>query len=253
MKIYTKTGDDGSTGLFGNKRVRKDDLRLEAYGSVDELNAGLGVLLARLPDSAGEAAAWLTAIQNDLFVVGAILATPPEHASKSVLPPARTQDLESRIDQLEKDLKPLKNFILPQGTLAASLAHLARAICRRAERHIVSLHTLEPVNAGLLAYINRLSDFLFVLARWINVREGGTETPWLHTSGAGAGPKPDVLNASLQKLEEEKKRRQSLFEKTASSLQKKKESAVKNFEKNVEQIKREGGKVDPTIRPIDLD
>ena len=142
---------------------------------------------------------------------------------------------------------------MPQGTFAASLTHLSRAICRRAERHIISLHTLEPVDAGLLAYVNRLSDFLFVLARWINYKEGGTETPWLGSAGPASGPKPDVLSASLQKLEEEKKRRQSLFEKTAGALQKKKENAVKNFEKNVEQIKRDGGKVDPTVRPIDLD
>ncbi len=253
MKIYTKTGDDGSTGLFGNKRVRKDDLRIEAYGSVDELNATIGVVLAYLPDAASSARPHLEGLQNDLFVVGAQLATPPESNAKTTLQAKRTTDLEAAIDQMEKTLTPLQHFILPQGTPCASFTHLARAVCRRAERHIISLHTLEPVDSVLLAYINRLSDYLFVLARWINRQEGGTETPWLSSGGAGAGPKPDILSASLHKLEEEKKRRQSLFEKTAGALQKKKSDAAKNFEKSVEQIKRDGGKVEPNVRPIDLD
>lgn len=254
MKIYTKTGDDGSTGLFGNARVPKDHPRIEAYGTVDELNAALGMILSSLPGSAHAARGWLETIQADLFVLGSLLATPSSSKSPvTVLSPSRVEALEHQIDQMEKELKPLKNFILPQGTLCASTTHLARAISRRAERRIVSLAAQEPLDALLIIYTNRLSDFLFVLARWINQKEGGTETAWINPAGSGQGPQPDKLSASLQKLEDEKKRRQSLFEKTAQDLQKKKESAAKNFQESVEQIKKDGGKVEPTVRPIDLD
>src|SRR5262249_40030995 len=126
MKIYTKTGDDGSTGLFGGARVRKDSLRIETYGEIDELNAALGVVLAHLPTSAHSARGWLETTQSDLFVIGAQLATPPEAARKlASLPAGRTETLEQQIDQMEKVLPPLKNFILPQGVPCAAFLHLA--------------------------------------------------------------------------------------------------------------------------------
>jgi cob(I)alamin adenosyltransferase len=255
MKIYTKTGDDGSTGLLGNTRVRKDAPRIEAYGEVDELNAGVGVVLAHLPGAANSARGWLDSIQNDLFVIGALLATPAQDTRKRTsLSSERTAMLEQWIDQMEKNLKPLKNFILPQGTPCAAHIHLARAISRRAERRIVTLDAQEKVEAAILIYINRLSDFLFVLARWVNHQEGGTETAWINPSGEGAGlPQADKLSASLSKLEQEKERRKSLFEKTSSELQKKKAEAEKSFQQSVDQIKKEGGQVEKPMRPMDLD
>jgi cob(I)alamin adenosyltransferase len=255
MKIYTKTGDDGSTGLLGNLRVRKNAARIEACGAVDELNAALGVAIAHLPSSAHAAEGWLEAIQNDLFVVGAQMATPPQETrQRAALAARRMESLEQTIDQMEKTLSPLKHFILPQGTPAATFLHLGRAVCRRAERRVVTLADQEKVDPLLLAYLNRLSDFLFVLARWVNHLEGGAETAWLNPEGAPVQETgPDRLTSSLQKLEEEKKRRQTLFEKTATDLQKKKEQVEKNFRQGVDQIKKEGGKVEPTIRPIDLD
>jgi cob(I)alamin adenosyltransferase len=255
MKIYTKTGDDGTTGLLGGARLRKDAVRIEAYGEVDELNAGLGVVLANLPSSAHSARGWLDTVQNDLLVIGAILATlPQENRKHATLSPIRIANLEQQIDQMEKILKPLKNFILPQGTPCASFLHLSRAICRRAERRVVALDSLEKIDASVLVYLNRLSDFLFVLARWVNQQEGGTETAWINPSGETLGqPQPDRLSASLQKLEQEKQRRKSLFEKTTTDLQKKKAEAEKSFQQSVEQIKKEGGQVDRPVRDIDLD
>jgi cob(I)alamin adenosyltransferase len=255
MKIYTKTGDDGTTGLFGNARVRKDALRIEAYGEVDELNASLGVVIAHLPSLAHSARGWLDAIQSDLFILGALLATPPQAERKpAALPPQRVQALEEQIDQMEKNLKPLKNFILPQGTPCAAFLHLCRAISRRAERRVVALDSQEKVDPLILIYMNRLSDFLFVLARWVNFQEGGTETAWINPSGDSPGqPQADRLTASLGKLEMEKERRKSLFEKTTSDLQKKKAEAEKLFKQNVDQINKEGGKVEKPVREIDLD
>jgi cob(I)alamin adenosyltransferase len=255
MKIYTKTGDDGTTGLLGNLRVRKDAARIEAYGTVDELNACLGVVLAHLPNAAHAARGWLDAIQSDLFVIGSLLSTPPNDPHKrTALASGRTEALEQSIDQMEKSLLPLKNFILPQGTSCAAFLHLARAISRRAERRVVTLDSAEKVDTPLLVYLNRLSDFLFVLARWVNHQEGGSETTWINPSGEGPGlPQADRLSASLGKLEQEKERRKSLFEKTTADLQKKKADAERSFQQSVEQIKKDGGKVDPIIRPIDLD
>jgi cob(I)alamin adenosyltransferase len=262
MKIYTKTGDDGNTGLLGNVRVPKDSRRIEAVGAVDETNAALGVVLAHLPTapSCRQAGAWLNAIQSELLIIGTLLSTPPADTKKHAdLPSHRIQALEDQIDQMEKDLKPMKNFILPQGTPGAAFAHQARAICRRAERRVVALSHEERVDKTVMIYLNRLSDFLFVLARWINTQEGGPETVWSYSEVEGAKTATDTaqpadrLGATLKKLEVEKENRKTLFEKASSQMQKKKEMADKLFNQNVDQINKEGGKVEKPIRDVDLD
>lgn len=177
MKIYTKTGDNGQTGLFGGQRVAKDSLRVHAYGTADECNAAIGVARAALPPP--ELDALLARIQNQLFVVGADLATPGESAS---IPRVGADDvafLEQAIDDLEESLEPLRQFILPGGTAAAAHLHLARTICRRAERWVVSLAQAEPVNTLVLVYLNRLSDLLFVAARAANARAATPDVPWV--------------------------------------------------------------------------
>jgi cob(I)alamin adenosyltransferase len=177
MKIYTKTGDKGETGLFGGQRVGKNDLRVKAYGEVDELNALLGLAQARIIDN--RVSLILRAIQSDLFTVGADLAT-PEGVSKS---PARLKDkrngrLEELIDEFDADLPALKNFILPGGTEAAATLQVGRTVCRRAERSVVDLAEIEEINPAILVYLNRLSDLLFVLARWQNHEAGAEEPRW---------------------------------------------------------------------------
>ena len=179
MKIYTKTGDAGETGLFGGPRVAKDDVRVEAYGAVDELNAALGVARARGGEP--EINAVLAAVQEQLFTIGAELATPADAAARSVVPavdPAWTAALESAIDRFEANLPPLRHFILPCGTALAADLHVARAVCRRAERRVVALHHLAPVASEILAYLNRLSDLLFVAARLANHRAQVPEHAW---------------------------------------------------------------------------
>ena len=179
MRIYTKTGDAGETGLFGGPRVSKDAERVEACGAVDELNAALGA--ARAQGSDGEIDRLLGAVQEQLFAVGAELATPPGARARSALPPvdpAWTAALESAIDRFEGELAPLRHFILPGGAPPAASLHLARAVCRRAERSVVTLHRREPLGGEVLAYLNRLSDFLFVAARVANQRAGVRETIW---------------------------------------------------------------------------
>ena len=179
MKIYTKTGDAGETGLFGGPRVRKDDLRIAAYGTVDELNAFLG--LARCEPLPAEIAATIERVQNELFAVGAELATPnPEKHSMALIQEPHIAALEREIDALESKLPPLKQFILPGGNRAASLLHVARAICRRAERHLVTLVDAADANVSLrlVKYLNRLSDYLFVAARAANCLAGVPEVPW---------------------------------------------------------------------------
>jgi cob(I)alamin adenosyltransferase len=179
MKIYTKSGDAGDTGLFGGPRVPKDDARVEAYGAVDELNAALGVARARGGDA--DLDALLAAVQDQLFAVGAELATPPGAKARSALPPidaAWTAALERAVDRFEEDLAPLRQFVLPGGAPLAAELHRARCICRRAERRVVALHHGSPVAAEVLAYLNRLSDFLFVAARVANHRAGVAETLW---------------------------------------------------------------------------
>ncbi len=178
MKIYTKTGDQGETSLFAGGRVTKDHLRVEAYGTVDELNSMLGWARAlALPETAD---AWLTRAQNELFTVGADLATPLDAEAEWLvrLAPDAMLWLEAAIDQMDAELPPLKNFILPGGTPAAAAVHVARTICRRAERICVQLSHAEAINTAVIAYLNRLSDFLFVLARWINAQLGESETKW---------------------------------------------------------------------------
>jgi cob(I)alamin adenosyltransferase len=178
MKIYTKTGDSGDTGLFGGPRVPKDDLRIEAYGTVDELNAQLG--LARSESLPPDVDALLGRLQNELFVVGAELATPQPHPHVPRIEAAHVAALEQAIDQAEAQLPPLREFILPGGTRAAALLHVARAVCRRAERRVVRLSRREGENVSpqVVVYLNRLSDLLFVLARQMNAHSGQGDVAW---------------------------------------------------------------------------
>lgn len=181
-KIYTRTGDQGQTGLFAGGRVSKDDARVAAYGSVDELNSALGLARALKPTE--ETATRLARVQAQLFTLGADLATPAAAKSAHILrlPAATAAELEADIDALAADLPPLRQFILPGGCAAAAAIHNARAIARRAEREIVTLNRGEAINEALneaiLPYINRLSDWLFTLARWENWRQGVAETTW---------------------------------------------------------------------------
>ena len=179
VKIYTKTGDGGETGLFGGMRVRKSDLRVAAYGEVDELNAALGLVRAGVEDL--EIEAQLAHIQEELFCVGAELATPDDARARSAVPPVEpswTERLEEAIDAWQAELSPLRRFILPGGTRTAAALHLARCVCRRAERRAAALSAGAVVSPALLAYLNRLSDFLFVAARIANRRAGRTEVEW---------------------------------------------------------------------------
>lgn len=182
MKIYTRTGDTGETSLFAGGRVRKDDIRVEAYGTVDELNSLLG--LVRAYDIPQQAQTWLETIQNTLFVIGADLATPMDSNPKWLV---RLDDqpsvvLEGAIDQMDADLPKMTAFILPGGTVAASTLHVARTVCRRAERISVTLASQDSINANVIQYLNRLSDFLFTLARWVNLQAGESETKWISRS-----------------------------------------------------------------------
>jgi cob(I)alamin adenosyltransferase len=180
VKIYTKTGDDGTTGLLGAGRVGKDDPRIEAYGTVDELNAVLG--LARATGGLdSEADSLVARLQDDLFAVGAALADPdPKGRFHNAVGEGLAARLEAEIDRLEAELPTLTRFILPGGSPAASQLHLARTICRRAERQVVRLGRQPGVDVPvhLLAYRNRLSDLLFVLARAVNHRSGVADVPW---------------------------------------------------------------------------
>jgi cob(I)alamin adenosyltransferase len=179
MRIYTKTGDDGTTGFLGNRRIPKDDPRIEAYGTVDELNSTLGVarahgLDAQLDELVGR-------LQAELFTFGSALADPnPDGPFHDVITEAHIATLEQTIDALEAELAPLNQFILPAGALAASQLHLARTVCRRAERLVVKLSRVqsEHVPKALIVYLNRLSDLLFVLARVANHRAGIADTVW---------------------------------------------------------------------------
>ena len=179
MKIYTKTGDDGLTGLLANRRVPKDDARIEAYGTVDELNALLGSVRSGKIDPAADAL--LTMIQNQLFVVGSALADPmPDGPFHNVVTPDHATTLEAAIDTMEAELVPLTQFILPGGTQESSHVHLARTVARRAERQVVHLARQpgEHVPHDVIIYLNRLSDLLFVLARALNHRAGVADVPW---------------------------------------------------------------------------
>ena len=179
MKIYTKGGDAGETGLFGGKRVPKDELRIEAYGQLDETNSALGAALA-LHKFGPELRACLERVQGELFQLGAELATPAGRAlSLAPLTDAETERLEREIDAMEAGLEPLKNFILPGGTPGAALLHIARTRIRSAERMIVTLNRAEPLRGEVLRYVNRLSDHLFVCARAANREAGVPDSPWI--------------------------------------------------------------------------
>jgi cob(I)alamin adenosyltransferase len=178
MKIYTRKGDGGETSLFGGQRVSKGTLRIEAYGSVDELNSLLGVVRAMKPS--GEIDALLRQLQEELFVLGADLATPADGQNRNVprIEQRHIDLLERQIDRLEGHLTPLTTFILPGGSPLAAQLHVARTVCRRAERLTVRLSNEETINALTVVYLNRLSDLLFVLARYANKIDGVSETPW---------------------------------------------------------------------------
>src|SRR5215212_7542387 len=178
MKIYTRTGDDGSTGLFGGGRVRKSDPRIECYGTIDELNAAIGLAAAALAEAFHES---LRQIQHELFNIGSHLATPAESASSAKLPlleEAMISRLEIQMDQADQELPKLRQFILPAGNEAACRLHLARTICRRAERRVVAFAMDGPVPGIIITYLNRLSDWLFVMARLANLRAGVEDVPW---------------------------------------------------------------------------
>jgi cob(I)alamin adenosyltransferase len=176
VKIYTKTGDDGTTGLIGNKRVRKSNLRIASYGQVDELNASIGIVLSsKLGKDIRDL---LTRVQNDLFVVGADLANPNLDNKSNRVTSEMVLFLEKEIDRLEENLSPITFFILPGGDMVASQVHLARAICRRAEIDVVKLSEVDKINNECLVYMNRLSDLLFVVARTINKRKKISDVAW---------------------------------------------------------------------------
>ncbi len=188
FKIYTRTGDDGTTGLFGGQRVLKNSIRIETFGAVDELNAALGTARTLQPDT--EIDTMLEQIQNQLFDLGADLATPEPSAGKTAsshisrVPAKAIEQLEMAIDHFEAELQPLRNFILPGGHALAAALHTSRVICRRAERLVVTLEEAEagegnpPLNPAILHYLNRLSDLLFVLARTANHRNGVPDVLW---------------------------------------------------------------------------
>jgi cob(I)alamin adenosyltransferase len=181
MKIYTKRGDDGSTGLFGGSRVQKDHLRIGAYGTLDELNSALGVVIveALKHPPTQPLAAELLLIQGEIFQAGAELATPQEKkVPTGLVGVAQTERLEASIDRMEQELPELKSFILPGGSEAASRMHVARTISRRAEREMVAVHREEMLRPELLAYVNRLSDYFFVMARVLNHRLKVQDRPW---------------------------------------------------------------------------
>ena len=176
MKIYTKTGDEGKTSLFDNSRVWKSDQRIMSYGAVDELNSSLGIALSLELDP--EIKDILIKLQNDLFIVGADLANPNMSDEKIRTTPEMITFLEQKIDLLEPQLEPLTSFILPGGTLLASILHLSRTISRRAETHVIALSQNEEINKDAAIYLNRLSDLMFILARAINHRKNISDIVW---------------------------------------------------------------------------
>lgn len=183
MNIYTRTGDRGQTGLVGGDRVAKNHPRVEAYGDVDELNCAIGAARAACGISHAMLRELLARTQSECFEIGALLATPAHKLAISNSGDAdflngASQRLENEIDAWGKELKPLKTFVLPGGTPTGAALHLARAVCRRAERRTIHLAAHEPLPAGLAIYLNRLSDWLFTAARWANMKSGHEETSW---------------------------------------------------------------------------
>ncbi len=177
FRIYTKTGDTGETGLYGGTRLPKFHVRIEAYGSVDELNAHVGYLFESVSDTSVRDL--LEHVQNNLFTIGGMLALDP---AKSLSVPQISEGdiarLETAIDAMEEDLPEIKQFILPSGHITGALAHVVRTVCRRCERDVVALHEHEPVNPLILQYLNRLADYFFVVARYLNMLAGARERPW---------------------------------------------------------------------------
>jgi cob(I)alamin adenosyltransferase len=179
-KIYTKTGDRGTTGLFGAGRVDKHSPRIEAYGTVDELNSFIGLTIVEIKDS------WIKSIldkiQNELFTVGSNLASPDTEKNKnSIIPPVKNEfieDAEKAIDYAEERLEPLKNFILPGGSRGAALLHICRTVCRRAERRVTKLNSDEKVSKNIIIFLNRLSDLFFILARYENAISNVPDIKW---------------------------------------------------------------------------
>ncbi|MEX2571122.1 MAG: cob(I)yrinic acid a,c-diamide adenosyltransferase [Gemmatimonadota bacterium] len=190
MKIYTRSGDQGETALFGGGRVRKDHLRVETYGEIDELNATIGLAVVPLEARGSAVVEILQLLQEDLFAIGAHLATPTASSGGGparhlpALPGGRVAQMESWIDAADEDLAPLRNFILPGGTEAAARLHLARTVCRRAERRVLTLAKEAPVDGAILIYLNRLSDLLFALARSANRAEHREDVPWAGRNAA---------------------------------------------------------------------
>jgi cob(I)alamin adenosyltransferase len=178
MKIYTRTGDNGTTGLFGGDRVSKAHLRMHAYGTIDELNACLAVALSAADKVPDDLKGQLERIQDDLFALGADLATPRTSKAKILrTDPAKATELEGWIDMLEGRMEPLRQFLHMRGSLPGAELHRARTVCRRAERFIVELNEKEPLGDGVLQYVNRLSDYLFVAARYMHRWAGQPEYP----------------------------------------------------------------------------
>ncbi|MDH3656528.1 MAG: cob(I)yrinic acid a,c-diamide adenosyltransferase [Nitrosopumilus sp.] len=176
MKIYTKTGDDGNTGLQGNFRISKSHPRIISYGTIDEANAALGIVLTNSLDK--DIANILTEIQNDLFLVGADLSNPNLNDVKNRVSLDMTQRLEQYIDKFESELSPLTNFILPGGDIAAAQLHYVRTVVRRAETQVVQLSEKDEINSNCITYLNRLSDLFFVMGRLINKRKGKEDILW---------------------------------------------------------------------------
>lgn len=181
MKIYTKKGDGGETSLFGGQKVKKSAARIAAYGTVDELNSVLGMALTYPhSDQTGE---YLKQLQHDLFVLGADLAAPISKDTRiDRVSESQVEFLECSIDKMDEELPPLKNFILPGGSKAGATIHFARTVCRRAERLAVECGEQEELSSNSIVYLNRLSDFLFVLGRFENYQAGTKETPWISNS-----------------------------------------------------------------------
>jgi len=178
MKIYTKTGDAGTTALFGGKRVSKADLRIDTYGTIDELNSYVGLLRDQPVNEKRKAD--LVEIQDRLFTIGSILATEPGN-DKVKIPHLHDADiafLEKQIDAMDAQLPPMRFFVLPGGHASVSFGHVARTVCRRAERLVIALHTQDPVEALVVKYLNRLSDYLFMLCRMMTHELGAEEVPW---------------------------------------------------------------------------
>jgi len=176
MKIYTKTGDDGTTGVQGGKRISKSNLRIKAYGMIDELNANIGLVLSKKFDDDIENL--LRNIQNDLFVVGSDLSNPDLTNMKNRITTEMVTNVEKTIDRLENELPPITNFILPGGHEVASLIHISRTIARRAETIVISLNEKEKINDECIKFLNRLSDLLFVVARIVNKKNGFNDIIW---------------------------------------------------------------------------